>query len=143
MALDVICSHFDMVVRWPPRRILSGLFWWVCFNISKYAPKPSTNMQFQTNFDHWGCSSLVSLFQIVSGLPSLPSAFSIHVYGFTALQMLSHIRSLVELRANFGPIKVYTLLSFIIDHLFIIKYFITLLYHFDNSSVGVSNTNLC
>ena len=42
LTLDMIYSHFDLVVKWPPRLTLaSGLFWWVCLNISKYAPKPS------------------------------------------------------------------------------------------------------
>ena len=69
-----ICSHFDMVVRWPPRPTLaSGLFWWVCLNISKNAPKPSTKMSFPPNSGHWGLLytqiiiSLVSWF-LASGL---------------------------------------------------------------------------
>ena len=63
-----------MVVKWPPRLTLaSGLFWWVCLNISEYAPKASANMQFPTNFDCWGLHytqiiiSLVSWF-LASGL---------------------------------------------------------------------------
>ena len=79
LTLDVICSHFDMVVKWPPRLTLaSGLCWWVCLNISKYAPKASANMQFPTNFDHWGVLQprfIISDFRSASGFPWLPSPF--------------------------------------------------------------------
>ena len=70
-----------MVVKWPPRLTLaSGLFWWVCLNISEYAPKASANMQFPTNFDHWGVLQpciIISDFRSASGFPWLPSPFYI------------------------------------------------------------------
>ena len=81
LTLDVICCHFDMVVKWPLRLTLaSGLFWWVCLNISEYAPKASANMQFPTNFDHWGVLQpriIVLDFRSASGFPWLPSPFDV------------------------------------------------------------------
>ena len=79
LTLDVIYSHFDTVVKWPPRLTLaSGLFWWVCLNISKYAPKPNANMQYPTFFYHWGVLQpclIISDFWSASGIPRLPSPF--------------------------------------------------------------------
>ena len=69
-----------MVVKWPPRLTLaSGLFWWVCLNISEYAPKASANMQFPINFDHLGVLQpciIISDFRNASGFPWLPSPFN-------------------------------------------------------------------
>ena len=56
--------------------LASFLFWWVCLNISKYAPKASANMQFPSSSDHWGCIILKSLFHWFHG--SWPLASSLN-----------------------------------------------------------------